>query len=215
MMSEGVITPGKSGRPASCAAWCISLVSPGDTPNCAPAFFASAHCSGFVIVPTPTTISGASWLARSIACSPAPVRSVISSTFTPPAWSARDTCSPCSAESNASTGITGPRRTISLTFFICVPPDGCASLTYMSRLFGRLADKRTEHRSAHFRRRRSRTEDAEQFAAEADFVFRLMRGRSDLARGPFAGIDLDIEHPRFGVDHDRVARANLAERAGQ
>ena len=59
MRSLGVITPGKRGKPASCAAKCKSLVKPGDTPNLAPAFLACAQCSGLVIVPTPTTMSSA------------------------------------------------------------------------------------------------------------------------------------------------------------
>src|ERR1700722_8087126 len=109
-----------------------------------------------------------------MAASPADVRSVISSTFTPPACNARETFSPCSTESKASTGMTGPRRTISLTVFMC-----CDSWRIIYALLSSLAHHRPEYRCAHFRRHRPVAEHAEKLAAETGFVLGLMQRMLD------------------------------------
>src|SRR6266542_2932594 len=115
MTSEGVMTPGNSGRLARSAASPNAGVRPGLTPKRAPAATACAKSSGRVIVPTPT-IAPSTWRAiAATAPMPAGVRNVTSSTRTPPATNALASGTAWSTSSITITGITGPTRIISRT----------------------------------------------------------------------------------------------------
>ena len=119
--SDGVITPGSNGNALSLAADASAGVSPGLTPNTAPALIDSSKSSGRVIVPTPTIAPSTSRAMASMACSATGVRSVSSSTRTPPATSALASGTACSIFSTTMTGMTGPMRMISRTFIATFP----------------------------------------------------------------------------------------------
>ena len=118
--SDGVITPGSSGKPLDLAAAISAGVSPGDTPNTAPASRDAANSSGCVNVPTPTMASGTCSAIARIAGRPWAVRSVISSTRMPPATSARASGTACAMSSMAITGITTEVRMMSSTERFCI-----------------------------------------------------------------------------------------------
>src|SRR5258706_14091476 len=115
MMSDGVIVPGSSGNPLFFCASISAGVSPGLTPNTAPADFAASKSSGREIVPTPT-IASLTFDIRPIASSPCAVRSGTSNARTPPATSASASGTASSIRSMMITGITGPTRITSMVF---------------------------------------------------------------------------------------------------
>ena len=116
--SVGVMIPGNSGKLTVCAAAASSGVSPGETPNCAPACAASVKSAGRVNVPTPTMASGTALRMASTAASATGVRMVTSSTFRPPAHNACASGTACSSLSMISTGITGAIFMMSRMFIV-------------------------------------------------------------------------------------------------
>src|SRR6186997_90911 len=107
MASETVAQPGSAGTGASASAWARSAGVPGLTRKSAPASTACAMSSGLVTVPTPTIISSTSAMIARTASIAAGVRNVISTTFSPPARSARASGTASAARSIVTTGMTG------------------------------------------------------------------------------------------------------------
>src|SRR5215216_6540101 len=99
-----------TGTAASARAAAKSADVPGLTRYFAPTFNAAAMSSIFVTVPTPTTASGTSAAMAVIAPSAAGVRSVTSSTGSPPPTSARASGTASSTCSIVSTGMTEARE---------------------------------------------------------------------------------------------------------
>ena len=104
--SDAVAIPGANGRPLAAAAFRSSGVAPGLMPNLAPSATARARSSAFKIVPMPTMASGTSAIMALAASTATGVRSVTSSTRTPPATSARASGTASSTRSMVSTGMT-------------------------------------------------------------------------------------------------------------
>src|SRR5215207_78207 len=100
-----------TGTAASARAAAKSADVPGLTRYFAPAFDAAAMSSIFVTVPAPTTASGRSAAMAVIAASAAGVRSVTSSTGSPPATNARASGTASLTCSIVSTGMTGAGQT--------------------------------------------------------------------------------------------------------
>src|SRR5450830_1455747 len=111
--SDGVITPGSSGRPLLRAPSIRVAVRPGETPNTAPASRAAANSSAWVSVPTPTMAPSTALMAR-IAARPWAVRRVTSSTRMPPATRAFASGTAWAGSSMAMTGMTRAARMMSI-----------------------------------------------------------------------------------------------------
>ena len=98
----------------------FSGLKPGETMNFAPAATAASACSLVSTVPAPTSISGSSFVMRSMASAAALVRKVISTQRIPPFISARQSGTAFSASSIFTTG-TIPQNSICLRIsFICI-----------------------------------------------------------------------------------------------
>src|ERR1700674_2659 len=108
--SEGVMTPGSRGKRQARAASINAGVSPGLTPNRAPAAIDLSKSAGSEIVPTPTMASFTSLAMARIASSATRGRRVISSTRTPPATNALAKGTAFARSSMTITGMTGPTR---------------------------------------------------------------------------------------------------------
>ena len=78
----------------------------------APAFSAATNWPLLSTVPAPTIAPSTSPAIAAIASSAAPVRSVISITFSPPATSARASGTAAARSSMTTTGMTGAAATI-------------------------------------------------------------------------------------------------------
>jgi hypothetical protein len=109
MASVGVAAPARSGRSFASQASRRRSVAPGETPKLAPAALAASTSLGVNKVPAPTTPPATCAISR-IASRAAGVRSVTSSTGSPPATSARASACAVLASSTTRTGMTGASR---------------------------------------------------------------------------------------------------------
>src|SRR4051794_3355051 len=165
-------------------------VAPGLTAKAAPRRSTSASWSGVSTVPAPTIASGTSARTRRIDSRPAVVRSVTSSTRTPPSSRARASGTAVSASSSTITGTTGPERRISS---IC------------------MVLRRREDRGAGVGGPDVGAEGREQLAADP-VVVGVEVGRGGLARRPGGRVDLGLDHAGLGIDADDVAVADPGDR---
>src|ERR1022692_2872863 len=114
-ISEGVATPGKKGRPISCAAATTGSLRPGATAKRAPARAAATACPASSTVPAPT-ISPGIWLASSMASLAHAVRYVISTQEMPPSARARQVAFTVRMSETVRTGSTRTRASHSVTW---------------------------------------------------------------------------------------------------
>lgn len=114
--SLGVATPGSNGSALDTHASTTASVSPGLTAKRAPAAHAERASAAERIVPAPTMASGTAFAIASIHASAADVRSVTSSTRTPPSHSARASGTASCTRSSMITGTTGPAAANSIVF---------------------------------------------------------------------------------------------------
>ena len=116
MISDGATQPGVTVIPALMQYFMISSSKPGETIKPAPADTAALHCSRFMTVPAPTSISGQADATAAMLSFAAAVRKVISITSIPPARSAFAVGTASSALSSTTTGTIQARENRSSGF---------------------------------------------------------------------------------------------------